>query len=187
MWIYKVTNIHSGKVYIGQTIRPVEVRWKRHVNDAMNNVIDTHFARAIRKHGEDSFIVEIIDTAKTQEELTQKEREWILYYNSIDNRYGYNETAAEYKCGGNTYLSKSDDEMKVIRDKIRNSKLGGKNPNASAIKMINTVTGEEMVFMSQKECQTFLGLSGHHAISRRCRGKINSPLNGIYQFEFYNN
>ena len=61
----------------------------------MNNVIDTHFARAIRKHGEDSFIVEIIDTAKTQEELTQKEREWILYYNSIDNRFGYNETAAE--------------------------------------------------------------------------------------------
>lgn len=187
MWIYKITNIINGKVYIGQTIRPVEVRWRRHLNDAINNTIDTHFARAIRKFGEDSFVVETIDSAETQNELTRKEREWILYYNSINSDYGYNETAAEYKCGGNTYLSKSDDEMKVIKDKIRNSKLGGKNPNASAVKMINIITGEEKFFSSQKECQNFLGLSGHHAISRRCRGEIASPLNGIYQFEFYDN
>ena len=49
MEIYKITNKINGKVYIGQTIRPVEYRFNRHMNDALNNILDTHFARAIRK------------------------------------------------------------------------------------------------------------------------------------------
>ena len=48
MYIYKITNKINNKIYIGQTIRPVEDRWKRHINDALNNILDTHFARAIR-------------------------------------------------------------------------------------------------------------------------------------------
>ena len=51
MWIYKITNIQNNKVYIGQTIRPIEQRFHRHLNDALNNILDTHFARAIRKYG----------------------------------------------------------------------------------------------------------------------------------------
>ena len=72
MWIYKITNIQNNKVYIGQTIRPIVQRFRRHLNDALNNVIDTHFARAIRKYGKDSFVVKQIDTAKTQDELNKK-------------------------------------------------------------------------------------------------------------------
>ena len=63
MWIYKITNIQNNKVYIGQSIRPIEQRFKRHINDAINNKLDTHFARAIRKYGKDSFRIETIDTA----------------------------------------------------------------------------------------------------------------------------
>lgn len=184
MWIYKVTNKVNGKIYIGQTIKTVNRRWFRHVNDAENNVLDTHFARAIRKYGKESFVVETIDVADTQEELTQKEQYWIRYYNSVND--GYNETDATSKCGGNTYLSKTEDEMRVIKSKIRNTKLGGRNPNAKAIKMIDIRTGETIIFSSQKECADFLGLPSHHPISRRCRGEIVTPLNGIYQFEFYN-
>ena len=65
MWIYKITNIQNNKIYIGQTIRPVQERFKRHLNDALHGILDTHFARAIRKYGEDSFQIEIIDTATT--------------------------------------------------------------------------------------------------------------------------
>ena len=55
MWIYKITNIQNNKVYIGQTIRPIEQRFNRHINDALNNVLDTHFARAIRYYGKENF------------------------------------------------------------------------------------------------------------------------------------
>ena len=101
MWIYKITNIQNNKVYIGQTIRPVKDRFNRHINDALNNIIDTHFARAIRKYGKENFQIEIIDTAQNQNELNEKERYWIQYYNSVEE--GYNETDALSKCGGNTY------------------------------------------------------------------------------------
>ena len=74
MWIYKITNIQNNKVYIGQTIRPIKQRFHRHLNDALNNILDTHFARAIRKYGKDSFIIEEIDTAQTQDELNKKEQ-----------------------------------------------------------------------------------------------------------------
>ena len=30
MLIYKITNKINGKCYIGQTIKPAEVRWKEH-------------------------------------------------------------------------------------------------------------------------------------------------------------
>ena len=117
MWIYKITNIQNNKIYIGQTIRPIKDRFNRHMTDALNNVIDTHFARAIRKYGRDSFVYEEIDTAQNQNELNQKEQYWINYYNSIE--YGYNETDALYKCGGNTYKSKTEDELEVIKEKLR--------------------------------------------------------------------
>lgn len=120
MWIYKITNIQNEKVYIGQTIRPIEQRFKRHMNDALNNILDTHFARAIRKYGKENFIIEQIDTAQTQDELNKKEQYWIQYYNSVEN--GYNETDAISKCGGNTYQSKTEEEMEDIKEKIRQAK-----------------------------------------------------------------
>ena len=92
MYIYKITNIQNNKVYIGQTIRPIKDRFHRHINDAMNNILDTHYARAIRKYGKDNFIIEEIDNANSQDELNKKEQYWIQYYNSVIE--GYNETDA---------------------------------------------------------------------------------------------
>ena len=56
MIIYKITNKTTGKIYIGQTINSLEQRWNRHCNDALNNILNTHFARAIRLYGKDDFI-----------------------------------------------------------------------------------------------------------------------------------
>ena len=84
IFIYKITNTVNNKVYIGQSIRPIEQRFKRHINDAINNKLDTHFARAIRKYGAECFYIEEIDSASTQEELNQKEQYWIRFYNSVE-------------------------------------------------------------------------------------------------------
>ena len=65
MWIYKITNIQNNKVYIGQSIRPVNQRFRRHINDAINNKLDTYFARAIRKYGKDNFYIKIISNLLT--------------------------------------------------------------------------------------------------------------------------
>lgn len=185
MWIYKITNIKNQKVYIGQTIRPIEQRFHRHINDAMNNILDTHFARAIRKYGKDNFIIEEIDSAKTQNELNEKEQYWIQYYNSVND--GYNETDAISKCGGNTYLSKTEEEMEVIKEQIRQTKLGAKNPMAQKVKRINIQTNEIDIFDTVISCAKACGIkNGKTSISTRLNGQIKSPYKNTWIFEYYN-
>ena len=184
MWIYKITNIQNNKVYIGQTIRPIKDRFNRHINDAINNIIDTHFARAIRKYGKENFIIEEIDKAQTLDELNQKEQYWIQYYNSV--KEGYNETNAIYKSGGNTYQSKTEEEMEVIKEKIRQTKIGNKNPMAKKIKRINIQTGEINIFETIISCAKACGIkNGKTSITTRLNGQVKSPYKGQWIFEYY--
>lgn len=184
MWIYKITNIQNNKVYIGQSIRPINQRFQRHINDALNNILDTHFARAIRKYDKENFIIEEIDIANTQEELNEKEQYWIKYYNSVID--GYNETDAISKCGGNTYQSKTDKEMEAIKDKIRQTKVGSKNPMAKKIKRINIFTNEIDIFDTIISCAKACGIqSGKTSITNRLNGKIKSPFKNTWKFEYY--
>lgn len=185
MWIYKITNIQNNKVYIGQSIRPINQRFQRHINDALNNILDTHFARAIRKYGKENFIIKEIDTANTQEELNEKEQYWIKYYNSVID--GYNETDAISKCGGNTYQSKTEKEMEIIKNKIRQTKIGNKNPMARKIKRINILTNEIDIFDTIISCAKACGIqNGKTSIVERLNGKIKSPFKNTWIFEYYN-
>lgn len=86
MYIYKRTNLINGKVYIGQTIQEPKKRWN--VEDQSNQEI----GKAVRKYGKENFKNEIIDIAKDRNELNQKERYWIKYYDSNNSDKGYNKT-----------------------------------------------------------------------------------------------
>ena len=172
MFIYKISNSINNKVYIGQTIRPIEDRFRRHINDAINNNLNTHFARAIRKYGKENFFIEEIDQADNQEELNLKEQYWIRYFDSINN--GYNETDALFKCGGNTYASKSKEELCKIGEKIKASKIGGNNPNSRQIKCKNIYTNEELHFSSASECKEYFNETNHNFAIRRCRKYVRS-------------
>lgn len=85
MVVYLVTNRVNDKQYVGQTIRPLQDRWRDHcrVKD------DNYFHRAIRKYGAENFTVEIIDTAETLEELDRKEMYWISKLGTLCP-HGYN-------------------------------------------------------------------------------------------------
>lgn len=185
MFIYKITNIKNNKVYIGQTIRPIEQRFKRHISDAMNNILDTHFARAIRKYGESCFRIELVDTAASQNELNIKEQKYIQQYNSIID--GYNETDAISKCGGNTYMSKNKDEMLTICDKIRVSKIGTKNPNHKAIKVRNEETKQEIYFDTVLDCQKYFNEKHHRFITTRTKGQTRSLYKKTWNIAYTDN
>ena len=172
IFIYKITNILNNKVYIGQSVRPIEQRFKRHINDAVNNNLDTHLARAIRKYGVDKFIVKQIDSALSQEELNRKEQYWIQFYDSVHT--GYNETDAIYKCGGNTYQSKTAKEMDSIKSKLRKTKISDNNPNAKGIKCLNIKTNEELFFSTINECRQYFEEKTHRFITNRVTKRTRS-------------
>ena len=149
----------------------------------MHNILDTHFARAIRKYGPDKWQLEVIDGAETQEELNQKEQYWIRYYNSVEE--GYNETDAISKCGGNTYQSKTEKEMEEIKEKIRQTKLGAKNPMARRIRRINVITGEINVFDTVISCAQAYGIkNGKTSITTRLNRQVKSPYKNTWIFEY---
>lgn len=81
--IYKITNLITKKVYIGKTRYKIEKRFKEHLNSKNK----TRISNSIQKYGKDNFICEQIDVASTTIELANKERYWIIYYNSIEKGY----------------------------------------------------------------------------------------------------
>ena len=89
--IYTATNKINGKIYVGKTYN-FEKRKQEHIYDIDN---DIPFHRALKKYGIKNFEWKIIDTAKTDEEIKEKEIYWIKELNTcihFQNSNGYNIT-----------------------------------------------------------------------------------------------
>ena len=111
MIVYKAENKVSGNVYIGQTKYDLSRRIAEHSKKSQRP--KSKFHKALMSYGIENFDWVVIDTAKTKEELNQKEIYWINEYNSINVGYnmveggtgGYNEFAVKVnrKRKGKTY------------------------------------------------------------------------------------
>lgn len=88
-YIYKITNTINNKIYIGQTTRTVEDRWKQHVLDSKRSDKQTYLYKAFNKYGIDNFIIEEIIEAP-QDELDDLEIYYINKYDSYNNGYNMN-------------------------------------------------------------------------------------------------
>ena len=112
MFIYKITNLVNGKIYIGQTTRNVKERWRSHCNRKDSKSAITN---AIHKYGKHNFILEIIEKT-TISKIDKKEIFWINKLNTIAPN-GYN-----LESGGN----KNKKASKSLRKKLSLAKLGKK-------------------------------------------------------------
>lgn len=143
-FIYCITCLTNGKMYIGQTSKTIEERFQSHIHKAE---IGKNYAlyRAIRKYGPENFTIEevMFVEAPTKEELKQKldylERRFIARYDTL--RHGYNMTIGG---DGSIGLSWSKESRKKLgkslkgrkfteehRKKISEAKRGKKRPPLS--------------------------------------------------------
>lgn len=113
MIIYKAVNKINGKVYIGQTKKLLEKRLYEHKHYKLGC-----FGSAIEKYGWEAFDVIIIEYCLNNEEMNEREKYWIKYFNSIDPN-GYNLTS-----GGEGLKNISD----KTRKKLSESKKGSNHP-----------------------------------------------------------
>jgi len=101
-YIYKITNLINGKVYIGQTSLTPEIRFDKHKRCYKSNGCSKLY-RAMRKYGKENFIVETICETNNPD---IDEKYWIKYYNSVE--LGYN---ISYGGEGGTLKSEKDENI----------------------------------------------------------------------------
>lgn len=86
-YIYIVKNFINEKVYIGQTIRNIETRWKEHLRHSDSQ--DQPLYRAMQKYGKQNFYIQQLEECPDIF-LNERESYWIKYFDSYNN--GYNAT-----------------------------------------------------------------------------------------------
>lgn len=115
MGIYKITNLISGKCYIGKSVN-IEKRWKNHKIAAFNpNSTSYNYPlyRAIRKYGLDNFLFEVIEECEL-ELLLKRESHWIKFFQSYE--FGYNQVRGGEDGGGGRKLTEA--QVIEIQDKL---------------------------------------------------------------------
>ena len=77
MQVYLLTNTITHKRYIGKTSVGLSRRWTVHKSKALNEGVDSHLYRSIRKHGAGVFAVELLEYDISKEDINDRERFWI--------------------------------------------------------------------------------------------------------------
>jgi len=127
--IYKATNKINGKIYIGQTVKSLDKRMKRHIRDTKR--LNTYFSRALKKYGKENFEWKIIVECNSLEELNKTEVEMIEKCNTFESENGYNTTSGGEKVRGFKISKKVRKEMSEKR-KGKNNGMYGKHHTKEA-------------------------------------------------------
>lgn len=95
-YIYMISNTENDKLYIGQTRRNLNIRWRQHLLSSKNEKENyTLLYRAMNKYGCDKFNIQLIkkysfdSKEELIETLNQEEIRYISEYNSVKPN-GYN-------------------------------------------------------------------------------------------------
>ena len=82
--VYKISNSINSKIYVGQTIRLLRVRFNEHCNKDKGNL-----RNAIDKYGRENFTIEVLCECDSIEELNEREEFFIESLNTMKPN-GYN-------------------------------------------------------------------------------------------------
>lgn len=102
-FIYITTNHINGKRYIGQRKYDKQNKWKNYLGSGII------LSKAIDKYGRENFSKEIIEECESKEQLDEREKYWITYYNAVESDSFYN--IASGGEGGNTIAGYSDEQL----------------------------------------------------------------------------
>ena len=139
-YIYKITNLVNGKVYIGQTTVGFDLRYR----GTIRNTHNSHLKRAIEKYGEENFEIEKeFDLAYSRQDLDELEVYYIEKFSSSNSEYGYNKTT-----GGEHYSPTQE-----VKEKISKANKGRKHSEETKARLSEMRRGEgnHMYGKSHKE------------------------------------
>jgi group I intron endonuclease len=137
--IYKIINKNNGRYYIGSSIN-IKNRWNEHKRTLKQNKHDNNFLqKSWNKHGEESFLFEVIEYVLDLNKLLEREQ-FYLDLITYDKKMSYNLC----KTAGNMLGFKHSDETKNKMSKSRignKNSLGNKHTDETKNKMSNSHIG----------------------------------------------
>lgn len=174
--IYKILNTLTGDFYIGSSKR-IEKRWKEHVNDLTKNKhCNPILQRAWNKYKKENFVFELIIECPPEKLLDIED-------SFLEQLPKYNIAT---KASGGDKFTNHPNRTEILK-KMSRANSGSNNPNYQGkhvtsewkvkqaisnskvpIKLINSLTKEEHVFISSKEAAKFVGCS--HSSIRTSKG-----------------
>lgn len=161
--IYRYTNIHNGKVYIGQTSKSLEERAQ---TNGRNYRECRRFYAAIQKYSWDAFKPDVLEIVDSVEDANEREIYYINLYNSTDEKYGYNLLLG----GDNKEMSSETKELISIKAKER---YADKTANPMYGKKHSPVALERQSICKRGEKNPMYGSKWTEVQKERCgvRGK----------------
>ena len=87
-YIYKITDLTNGMIYIGETTQTIQTRWSGHLYKSRHNKDNSYLHNAIRAHGESNFIIEEVEQCSEAERF-ERETYYIKKYDCLTPK-GYN-------------------------------------------------------------------------------------------------
>ena len=108
-YIYKIENVKNNKKYIGLT-NNIARRRARHFTDLKCNRHENSFLqKEFNLYGKEAFSFEIVFAEDVSEKvISDKEKEYIAYYDSYRNGYNQNEGGNFGPSNGGSHLTQSD-------------------------------------------------------------------------------
>lgn len=186
MIVYKAKNKLNNKCYIGKTTKSLEERMGQHIKHSEKG--KSKFFKALKSYGADNFEWEIIYTAKTLNELDEKEKYYIKLYDSINDGYnmveggtgGYNEYAVrankKKRAGKRWEEIYSNNGLSVMKDAVKKFNQGGINYTRSLSKEELSEMGKRMNRIRNMKKWTH---------SEETRKKMSEAQKGITNVERY--
>lgn len=175
--IYKAENTVNGKVYIGKTVKSLNLRKNSHRCDAYSKSCNSVFHNAIRKHGWDSFEWTILCETDSESKLNALEKFYIASYRKITECYNLTDG------GGGLSGYKATDETRIKISKNHADCKGEKHPmygkkhsKETCLKMSESKKGKKNIKLQGKK------LSDEHKLklSEAKKNKMNGKDNPFY-------
>jgi group I intron endonuclease len=171
--VYIIHNIINNKIYVGKTDN-LKRRWAAHCSVANSKVLTNKqpISLAIAKYGIESFTISIIQNFMDETVCLDAEKYWIKFYNSLNNKFGYNLTEGGEGISGWRHTPESKKKMSQSHQgKLRSPQ------HKSAIKKARTGTKHLR--------ETIYKISGDNSVNSKITFEIVRKIRNLYLTENY--